>query len=68
MSCSSGSSSIDSRITNASNTRVVEYLGIYGTHSLLFIVSDGSNARTWDCTFDFMLVGDITKVLTEDLL
>ena len=54
-------------ITNASDTRVVEYLGIY-TNSLLFIVQDGSNARTWDCTFDFMLVGDITKVLTEDLL
>ena len=55
-------------ITNASDTRVVQYLGIYSTYSLLFIVSDGSNARTWDCTFDFMLVGDITKVLTEDLL
>ena len=50
--------------TNTSDTRVVEYLGIYGG-SLSFIVSDGSNARKWDCAFDFMLVGDITKVLSK---
>ena len=53
--------------TSASDTRVVEYLGVKN-NTLLFIVSDGGNARATDCNFDFMLVGDITKVLTVDLL